>query len=408
MKKITVKEIIIVFILLILFMQNWLILKSSLFGYADELIAVGLLAYYLFFYKFRKGDMKLILLSVVLIVLGLSFNIIYNIQSYKIAIFEDVISMFKFLFVYLGLKAYLSNKGVRLDRIIKIIGTILRCYLLVLCLFAACNLVADIGMSPEIRYGIRSFAFIYGTPGHLINQMTYALLFLHAEREHAGKKNFIWIVCTLGLMLATLKTRAIILVAMYMSLVYFFVIRKKRKIGIEIILVLAIIAMIGASQFAYYFIENEGAPRQMFVVGAVKLVKEYFPMGTGFATYGSSAAADYYSPLYVKLGFSNRWGMTQTTQQFLNDNYLPMVFGEFGLLAGIAFLYLIYLYVKKVLKDRKNSGSIWNRMMMYFFLGDVLLSSIQSSYLAHYSVVTLSVFYFLFFYYNRRISRNDS
>jgi hypothetical protein len=36
-------------------------------------------------------------------------------------------------------------------------------------------------------------------------------------------------------------------------------------------------------------------------------------------------------------------------------------------------------------------------MIKYFFLGDILLSSVQSSYLAAYPMVTLSLIYFMFY-----------
>ena len=269
---------------------------------------------------------------------------------------------------------------------------------------ALLNLLTDIGMSAEIRYGLRSFAFIYGTPGHVINQMSYSLLILHADREYRKNSNAVWILISLAVMLSTLKTRAVILAFLYVSLYYYFVLRKKKRIGLEITIVVMAIGLLGISQFKYYF-SREGTPRQMFVVGAIKLVKEYFPFGTGFATYGSSAAADFYSPLYYSLGFSNRWGMTETTSQYLNDNYLPMVFGEFGLIIAIVFLILIYKYCKALIKRSTDNQSINVKLMTYFFVGDIILSSVQSSYLAHYSVVALSVFYFLFFNQNKRIKQ---
>ncbi|EME8065067.1 hypothetical protein NYK85_002630, partial [Enterococcus faecium] len=294
-------------------------------------------------------------------------------------------------------------KGVRVDRILKIVCPILKIYLIVLFIFTIANLVTNIEMSSEVRYGLKNFAFIYGTPGHIINQMTYSILLLYGEREYIGRKNTLFIGLTLLVMLATLKTRAIILTFLFLALYYFFAIKKKKRIGLEISTVVIAIVLLGISQFEYYFL-SEGAPRQMFVAGAVKLVKEYFPFGTGFATYGSSAAADFYSPLYYLLGFSNRWGMTETNQLFLNDNYLPMIFGEFGIVVALLFLLLIYIYCKRIIKASKETNSINIRLITYFFIGDIVLSSIQSSYLAHYSIVTLSFFYFLLFYRNRKMA----
>ena len=402
-KTISLREVGFIALGIILYMQNWLILQGNAWGYVDEIVAIVSIMYYLS-YKIQKSDKAIFFLMVVTLISGLIFNVLFGIQKHTIAILEDVISMYKFLLVYLGMKTYLGKKRVNILRIIKVLTGILKIYLAIIFMCALLNLFTDVGMSAEIRYGLRSFAFIYGTPGHVINQMSYSLLVLYADREYLKKSDKIWIFISLAVMLSTLKTRAIILVFLYISLYYFFVLRKKKRIGLEIAIVVMAIGLLGISQFEYYF-TREGTPRQMFVVGAIKLVKEYFPFGTGFATYGSSAAADFYSPLYYSLGFSNRWGMTETASQYLNDNYLPMVFGEFGLIIATVFLILIYKYCKVLIKRSTDNQSVNVKLMTYFFVGDIVLSSVQSSYLAHYSVVTLSVFYFLFFNQNKRMKQ---
>ena len=402
------KETVIVIIGIILFMQNWLIQQSGVWGYVDELIALLSLVYYLsccyFSHKIPKSDKTIFFLFVFTMVFGLLFNIISGVQKNVVAIIEDVFSIYKFLFVYFGMNIYLVEKGFDTHRIIKKLVTILKFYLFVLIFCAFLNLFINIGVSSEVRYGIRDFAFIYGTPGHLINQMTYSLMILYAEREYLKKDNRIWVLFTAAIMLSTLKTRAFILVFLYVALYYFFMIKKKKNLNREIIIILIAIFVLGISQFKYYFMQ-EGTPRQMFVAGAVEVVKEYFPLGAGFATYGSSAAAHHYSPLYYKLGFSERWGMTKKTPQYLNDNYLPMIFGEFGLIIAIVFLLLIYKYCYKLIKRATISKSINFRFITYFFVGDMILSSVQSSYLAHYSAVTLSIFYFLFFNKNKEMKK---
>jgi hypothetical protein len=317
------------------------------------------------------------------------------------AIVEDILSNFKFLFIYLGLTEYMKERGFNISKILKPLLFVLKLYLVILVACALVNIVKDINMDAGMRYGFRMFAFVYGTPGHLINQMTYSIIILTAENEYFHKKNNIWKLMCAFIMISTMKTRAFLLIMVYMSLTYFIKYRKKKKLGLELAIVALVAILIGFSQFEYYF-QTDGAPRQMFVEGAVKIVKEYFPFGTGFATYGSSGAAEHYSKLYYHLGFSNRWGMTEDNTLFLNDNYLPMIFGEFGLFFALLFLYMIFRYSKMVITDKKRFDSVNCRLITYAFLGDAILSSIQSSYLAHYSVVTLSIMYFLFFYPNKQ------
>ena len=218
------KEGIIVIFGVILYLQNWLITQNEVWGYMDELVAVIFLMYYFFSNRILKKDVILIILAVITILSGISFNLIFGIQTYWLAITEDILSLYKFLFVYLGMKTYLEKKGVRVDRILKIVCPILKIYLIVLFIFTIANLVTNIEMSSEVRYGLKNFAFIYGTPGHIINQMTYSILLLYGEREYIGRKNTLFIGLTLLVMLATLKTRAIILTFLFLALYYFFAI----------------------------------------------------------------------------------------------------------------------------------------------------------------------------------------
>ncbi|MCD8221086.1 MAG: hypothetical protein LUD07_02630 [Clostridiales bacterium] len=402
--RIEAKTALFVIILIVLFFQNSLLSVSTLFSYVDELVAVIAILYFISG-TVRADKFTLAVIAFLIMLWGLFCNMHFGIQESMIAIVEDVISNFKFLFVYLGLSKYMSERGCDTSKILKGVFTVVKPYLLILVFFAALNLVTDIGMDAGTRYGFRMFSFVYGTPGHLINQMTYAIVLLSAEEEHFEKKNFIWEVLSGLVMVSTLKTRAFLLIVIYLALVYFFKIRNRRRLGLEIGIVGLLVALLGYSQFEHYF-ATDGAPRQMFVAGAVKLVREYFPFGTGFATYGSDAAGTYYSPLYNYLGFSSRWGMTTTNSQFLNDNYLPMVFAQFGLIFAVIFLILIAMYVRNILRDDKQFDTPGCKIMTYAFILDVLLSSIQSSYLAHYSVVTLSVMFFIFFYPNRHNTIN--
>lgn len=399
--RIRLKDLLLVIVIMLLYFQNVLLDLSNIFSYLDELISIIAIIYYLFINKkFSKEDIPLLLLMLFVIVSGLLFNIILGIQKSIFAILIDVISNFKFLFIYFGLKTYLLRRGIDSKKIVKLLAIISKIYVMVLFVSCLLNIFMDIGMNDGIRYGIRSFSFIYSVPGYIINEMTYSLLIFNGENLLLNKNNKLWILLTFFIMISTTKTRAFILVIIYFGLYYFFVIKKKKKLGLTIFVVAIISIFIGFSQFEYYF-STTGAPRQMFVVGAIFLIKKYFPLGTGFATYGSSAAADYYSRLYIELGFNNRWGMTQTEGRYLNDNYLPMVFTEFGLICGMVFCLLIFIYSKKVYNDLKVINSPRTKFITLFFLLDIIFSSIQSSYLAHYSVVTLSLIYFTLFYKNK-------
>lgn len=401
-KKIVIglREFFISIILLFLYFQNWLITEYSFFGILDEGIALCCLLIFIYSIissgKINRHDLVLFCLVVFIIIGGLFFNLQYKIQTNFIPIFEDIFSLFKFIFIFLGTKVYFSARKIDTKRIIDILSPILKIYTLILLILSIVNVFFDIGMDAGLRYGLRMFSFIYETPGHLINQMSYNILFFNAIGGSIKNKRF-WIGSSLFVMALTFKTRAFLLISIYFACVYVFKLKKNKNLLIDGLFVVILVFLIGYSQFEHYFL-NEGTPRQMFVSGAIRIVKEYFPFGTGFATYGSSAAGEYYSLLYYELGFSNRWGMDPSTKLFLNDNYLPMIFGQFGIIIGTSYLYLIYKYIVNVINSARYKMNKSVMVCTCFYLLDIVLSSIQSSYLAHYSVVTFTIYYLIFFY----------
>ncbi len=404
-KTMNIQTLLIFILVELLIFQNWLQIVVPFLKMLDEIVAVIGLAFYFFKIlmsgKMLKSDIKILIPLIISLLLGLTGNLSYGIQSSRIAIMIDVVSTFKFIFVFLGYRAMMDSSVIKVKKLIRWISAIMKVYVLILSGFAAVNLFKSIGMDAGMRYGIRMFAFVYGTPGHLINQMTYALLIFTAEREQKKHGNITWLLLCFWIMLLTVKTRALVLAAIYIGLYYVFLLREKKRLGMEILGIVSIGILIGYSQFKYYFL-GTATPRQTFVTGAIKLVKEYFPLGTGFATYGSSAAADYYSPLYYALGFDLRYGMGPTSNMFLDDNFWPMIFAQLGLFGAFVFIVLLIYYVANILINSKKCSSGYNKLISYFFIFDIILGSVQSSYLAHYSMVTLSLLYMLLFYKDNR------
>lgn len=394
------RSLLVAIIVLLAFFQNWLLSISPVFGYIDEAISLFCLCYYLVSKKNDWGrERHFVVPFIIVFFAGFLFNYAYGIQSSHMALIEDSLSIFKFVFTYLGIKQYLCSRGINAVKIIKYVMFFVRIYLLILLAFALVNIVIPIGMDAGLRYGFRMFAFVYGTPGHLINQMTYALIFIETFGIVCKKKIWFWELAAVVVMMCTLKTRAFVLITFFYSMRFFVLGNVKVKLRYVLPVLAFLLYLIGYSQFEHYFIEDDAAPRAMFVNAAVKIVGDTFPWGTGYGTFGSSAAAKYYSPLYVACGFDNRWGMTQENPFFLNDNYFPMIFVQFGFAFALIFLFGLYRYCKCVVKENTNK---FCRFIAIFYVFDILQSSLQSSYLAHFSVVTLTIVFLLCCYPNKK------
>lgn len=145
--------------------------------------------------------------------------------------------------------------------------------------------------------------------------------------------------------------------------------RKRRKYLFIVIAVVGIIIVFPQlySLFSVEVIGNilaENAinrPRWMLWQTGFAIMKDFFPIGSGFGTFATSVSfsGNYYSDIYEIYGISNRYGFTREDPCFLQDTYWPAVIGETGITGTICAVLCIYILLKKtfnyIKKDHTES-----------------------------------------------------
>ncbi|WP_449389878.1 hypothetical protein [Clostridium sp. ETTB3] len=392
---------------LVFLFQNVLELYFPFTAYIEDIISVVFFIYFVVSVfqegKINKTDMFFILILIAIIFWGTYSNVAYKIQTHAIAIMIDLISNFKFLMIYLGFSCYLKKRpNFRFEQVNKVLVPVAKGYIIILFTCAVLNIFVDIGMYQEYRYGLRTFSFIFGTPGQVINTTICILLILCMDRDLNRKKinNSFFIFITWLVLISTLKSRALILAITFFLLYETFEIEKRRSIKLRILMVTIVGCIIGYSQFEYYFLSGS-TPRLRFFKIGIEIFKEYFPFGSGFATFGSSAAAKYYSPLYYRYGFNNFYGMSPDDPAFLNDTFWPMIFGQLGLIGTILFLLILGKFLMKIYQKVKGQSNII-KLAVFFYIFNVIFSSIQSSYPSSNSMVFTTYFVIIVLAYGIR------
>lgn len=59
-------------------------------------------------------------------------------------------------------------------------------------------------------------------------------------------------------------------------------------------------------------VPEEFMARAMLYVTSFEIFKDFFPFGSGFASFASHSSGVYYSPLYAKYGIENVKGISKT------------------------------------------------------------------------------------------------
>lgn len=98
----------------------------------------------------------------------------------------------------------------------------------------------------------------------------------------------------------------------------------------------------------------------------------------------------YYSPLYDKYGFDSIWGMNSEDQQFLNDNFWPMVMGQFGWFGTILYLSILCI-IFNITNRHISSRKLKLAGLTLFFL--IAYSSVGGPILLHYIGCATAIVY---------------
>lgn len=252
-----------------------------------------------------------------------------------------------------------------------------------------------------VRYGIPSSKLIFHQPTYLAGAMAFlaALMTVFYDR-----KNIPFIAMTLAMMAFTLRAKSLASAAVYVCLFAFFLIFQwKLRLWHVVAAGVGSIA-IAWNKIRFYFFELSGhSARSVLLQKSFEVMRDHFPVGSGFGTYGSAEAAKHYSPVYVKYGLNLNYELRnvadiETTMQliekyewrrnlyqrnpekalygyvFLMDACWPTVFAQGGVLGTTAFLVALGVLVKRCLDVEKFDRYCFTGVL--FVLAYVIISSL--------------------------------
>jgi len=389
-KRISLNVIEIVVVTLFFAFQRQMNLVSNVFENFDELFAIFVFLKIGFLIikgscVFTRQDNKIFALMLIVLFIGLFGNIFFGILNDPFMITVDVISIFKVLIAYFWIRS-------DWDLIIHILASIVRFLILVMLICCLASYMGIYkGMLGEVRYGISSYIFLFNVAGNYGKWFYFAIPLLSADLYYSKNiRKYIYIIIAMVLWLTTLRSRAFALVTCYAVFsIWFFKIKKqsRNKTHIVNILPMSMIAIIMCWQQLVFYFTDATQARANLLKYSIVTAKEYFPFGAGFGTYGSDVAATTYSNLYTIYGFKSIYGMGRVHTRFLNDNYWPMIIGQFGVFGVAAMALILYsIYKQCISYVKKNKYFFFATICSIFFL---LASSLASKSYSEYTSIAV-------------------
>lgn len=150
--------------------------------------------------------------------------------------------------------------------------------------------------------------------------------------------------------------------------------------------VLAAVIAVGWQKLDLYFaisgseedVESGLMARMMLYKHSIDVLTDYFPFGSGFASYASYASGVYYSDVYVKYGLDRVWGMNSNDYSFIADTYYPCL-AQFGVVGILFYLYFLFFIVRKAYLLFKVSQQQKYLIIPLLIIGYFLIESIADA-----------------------------
>lgn len=397
----------ILFIFLIL--ENILERFISILNYSDEIITVlalfALGAHFLreSTIKITKYNFRLFLCFLAILTIGIIATMRFSMQKEVIAVVKDILAISKFYIIYL-FGVICLNKGIP-QKQLKQISLFSKVYTLILFICGCINLIADIGMSIGIRNGIRSYVFLYSHETFLVSTVVIMMAVLIVDNFN---KNKVFIAIGFIVLGFTLRSKSIIFILAVIVLEYivrnnefsklkkFFSMKTKIKLILAFSFIIAVTFFFVKDKLSLYISFGLTAARPALYITSLKILADFFPLGSGFGTFASYISGRYYSPLYSQYGIQYVNGLDNVSgYAYISDTYWPYIIAQFGLFGSIIYLYSLFLILKNILKmyNQKRESFIAALSVYIYMIGACFVESLLTN--ANIVIIALSLSYYL-------------
>lgn len=317
----------------------------------------------------------ILILWIFFLVWGGISNLYSQKQSFLPAIVDACIIVNRFMIGYFSLVIFQKKNNIDFRKSLYFCARILSTLLFLL-------VVHEIFFTPfwtkgDYRYFMNSLTLMFPHATYLAAASATVLILLGTDVPSWLNSAYMGMISFVGI--STLRSKAIGFFLIYWFLYALIVVCKYKKYVSAMI-----IASCGGIAISWqrikwnFFVQSSFSPRKIMLNDGVMILKENFPLGTGFATFGSSLAATYYSPIYTRLGYDSYWGMNPEDTSFLTDVFWPEIFAQFGFIGTIIFVVVILYFMRlSLIKMKINllQGFAMLMTMIYLLIASVAESS---------------------------------
>ena len=339
------------------------------FSYMDEICAVLLLV--LFGYRVFVSKTWAFNKAFLFVIFVFLFYLIYSIaigSNAMGAILTDFVIQFKPYLAFFCAYALRPEFSENQKKIIR--------QLIVLCSLY----VLAVGLSCFVYYEVVEYTF-----GHESRIATassvLALLYLYCSDYTKIDKLAFILILAIGLLSTRSKHYGFFVICTL--LIFYLNGSFKMKFNFKntffILVALGLTMLVAWKKIYYYFVTggfgsgrsaDDLYARMALYYFSIRIFNDYFPFGSGFASYATHTSGESYSSIYAKYNMNNMHGLTKANPDFIADTYYPAL-AQFGYVGVILFFYFWFNLLRKAIRTYTKGfvkEAVMAIMIILFFL----------------------------------------
>ena len=350
------------------------------FDYTDELCALALFILFIF-WMFRTPDWRInkaFLITICIFIFYLCYSFAINSNS-KTAILADFTVQIKPYLAFFCVYSMAPNFSRIQKDLLKKISLILWFCLLPVGLLGLINM--------------QYLTNIMGVPAYFAAAViAVSLTYLFCSDFTTKDKCVFLILLSLGLISGRSKFYGFFVLATVMIIYFSYTTRIKFNFKTIFILILTVGIMLVAvrSKIELYFIqsivgdvEKNEIARYVLYATSFDIFQDYFPLGSGFASFGTFYSGEYYSSIYEQYGIDNVWGMMKNEHSFIADTYYPSL-AQFGITGVILYALFWFYLLSKAFRFYRQSNNAKEFILFLLIICYFVIESIaDSTYTTH-------------------------
>ncbi len=311
----------------------------DLFTSIDELFAFGIAACAVYSITFNKApNAKPLIIWLCIDAFYLAYSLFIRSNAY-IAIANDFIMQSKPFMTFFGMMCLQPRLTQRHFDFIALFA-------------AACAMILPFIyiLHPEISEGTFKGVPLSGARfGSAATQLAL-LFYLGYLRNSGGAKTVAIFIMLIGLLAPTSKYLGMVLCTLVVLPFVNQPVRFNFKYITAGLCLLLFMLFVVWDDIAFYMLRDKDEETARFMLYSMmpQILVDYFPAGSGFATFANAASATWYSSLYSQYNLDIVFGLTEGDASFVSDVYYPTL-AQYGLIGVGLFIWFIY-YLLNLLK----------------------------------------------------------